>query len=430
MDRREFTKNSIMAGIGLSVVPSLNLQGGRKKNIFGNITGQDVREFLSKILYTRKEVDDYFAYRAFPFAKHSSEFGWLLRDGYSRDGVNNSISVYHYKKPDGERVMYNYANQPCRINTYGNSFTQCHQVSDHETWQEVIAAHLQEPVKNFGVGGWSVYQAYLRLLKEEKSTPAEYIIFNIYSDDHYRSLDAWRNIRVPKHKRFIEPPLPFLKVDLKNKTISEHPNPTPTKDDYYKLCDLDQSYELFKDDFVAKIRIAHNKSDEGNEDLKYKEIHALTQTHGIETSLDSNTTMSKVVSAYHRECALFSTEKIIEKIEQFAAENNKKILYVLSYPAGYLAKAYEENKRWDQSIIDFINSKNLPLVDLGQAHLDEYKLFNTGIKRYLGKYFIGHYNPLGNMFCAQTVISKLIKLLNPKPIPYQDETPDNFYLKM
>ena len=248
-----------------------------KNSILDAITEKEIRDFLSGLLYTPREVDDYFADLAFPFSKHSPEFGWLLRDAYFRDGVNKSISVYHFEKPDGERIMINYAGKPCRINTYGNSFTQCHQVSDHETWQEVLAAHLQEPVKNFGIGGWSVYQAYLRMLKEEKRTPAKYIIFNIYSDDHYRNLDAWRNIRVNKHEQFIEPPLPFMKVDLKNRTNSEHPNPTPRKEDFYKLCDLEETYEIFKDDFVTRIRIAHNKSDERNENLDYREIHELTQ---------------------------------------------------------------------------------------------------------------------------------------------------------
>lgn len=417
MNRRKFTKKGLTAGVGLSLLPVTGSTSDGEKTILDSITKKEVRDFLSGLLYTRQEVDDYFAGKAFPFSKHSPEFGWLLRDTYFRDGVNNSVSVYTYAQPNGERLMSNYADKPCRINTYGNSFTQCHQVSDHETWQEVLAAHLQEPVRNFGIGGWSVYQVYLRMIKEEERTPAEYIIFNIYSDDHYRNLDAWRNIRVNKHQRFIEPPLPFMKVDLKKRTFTEHPNPTPTQNDFYKLCDLDETYRLFKDDFVARIMIAHNKSKEHNENLDYKEIQALTQTHGIETSLD---TMSKVISAYARDCALFSTEKIIEKIELFAAEHNKKVLYVLSYPAGYIIKAHEENYRWDQSIIDFIKSKELPLIDLGQAHFDEYKQYNIDLKTYLEKYFNGHYNPLGNMFCAQAIIPDLVKLLNPKPISYDD----------
>jgi hypothetical protein len=422
MDRRTFTKTGLAAGIGMTVLPTPRIMTENQETILGSITDQEIKQFLSGLLYTKKEVDDYFADKAFPFSKHSPEFGWLLRDAHFRDGVNNSISVYNYAKPDGERLMSNYSKKPCRINTYGNSFTQCHQVSDHETWQEVLAGHFQEPVKNFGIGGWSVYQAYLRMIKEEKRTPSEYIISNIYSDDHYRNLDAWRNIRRAKHQQFIEPPLPFMKVDLKNKTYTEHPNPTPAKEDFYKLCNIDETFKIFKDDFVTKIRIAHNKSDERNENLDFKEIHALTQTHGIETALDSSTTMSKVVDAFHRECALFSTQIIIEKIEQFAKNNNKKVLFVLSYPAGYLAEAYEKNQRWDQSIIDFIHSKNLPLVDLGQAHFNEFEEFNIELKEYLSKYFIGHYNPLGNMFCAQAITNKLVEVMEPKPVSYNKNT--------
>jgi len=425
MNRREFTKNSLVAGAGITVSPALRISRIKEGSLFEDITETEIREFLKDLLYTKQEVDDYFADRAFPFSKHSPEFGWLLRDAYFRDGVNNSISVYNYKKPDGERLMSNYSDQQCRINTYGNSFTQCHQVSDHETWQEVLAAHIQEPVKNFGIGGWSVYQAYLRMLKEEKRTPAEYIIFNIYSDDHYRNLDAWRNIRRNKHVRFIEPPLPFLKVDLKNRSISEHPNPTPDKKDFYELCDLDATYELFKDDLVTKISIAHNKSKERNKNLDYREIHSLTQTHGIETSLETNATLSNVVDTYHRECALFSTKKIIEKIEDFATANGKKVLYVLSYPAGYLARATEDGERWDQSIIDFIRGKNLPLVDLGETHFEEFKQYKIELKDYLEKYFIGHYNPLGNMFCARAINGKLVSMLNPAPVPYNENT--NYY---
>jgi hypothetical protein len=45
-----------------------------------------------------------------------------------------------------------------RINTYGDSFTQCAQVSDGETWQEILAAHLGEPIGNFGVSGYGVHR--------------------------------------------------------------------------------------------------------------------------------------------------------------------------------------------------------------------------------------------------------------------------------
>jgi hypothetical protein len=57
-----------------------------------------------------------------------------------------------------KRQCHRALGRACRVHTYGDSFTHCDQVSDGETWQEFLAAHLQEPVKNFGVGGYSVFQ--------------------------------------------------------------------------------------------------------------------------------------------------------------------------------------------------------------------------------------------------------------------------------
>ncbi|MSU64618.1 MAG: SGNH/GDSL hydrolase family protein [Opitutus sp.] len=71
------------------------------------------------------------------------------------------------------------------MNTYGNSFTQCHQVSDGETRQEYLAAHLGEPIRNFGVGGYGVFQAFARLRRmEQTAVQSPYLIFNVYDDDH------------------------------------------------------------------------------------------------------------------------------------------------------------------------------------------------------------------------------------------------------
>ena len=216
--------------------------------LYGKARGQKkattARDYLREILYTRQEVDDWFAGRAFPFSKYHSEFGWLLNNARFQDGIDDSWSTYTYAADEGERIMSNYSKKTCRINTYGNSYTQCHQVSDHETWQEVLAAHLQEPVRNYGIGGWSVYQAYLRMLREEQRNPAEYIIFNIYEDDHKRNLDSWRNIRVSKHPQHIESTLPYLSVNMEEGTVTEHKNPCPTRESFYELCDLEKAWKL------------------------------------------------------------------------------------------------------------------------------------------------------------------------------------------
>ena len=53
-------------------------------------------------------------------------------------------------------------------------------------------------MKNFGVGGYSVYQAFRRMERVESGPEtASVIVLNIYDDDHFRNLDALRSIRSP-----------------------------------------------------------------------------------------------------------------------------------------------------------------------------------------------------------------------------------------
>ena len=378
---------------------------------------EEAKKYLQGILYTRQEVTDWIDKKAFPFAKYDSQLGWLLRDAIFEDGIDGSSSTYHYGKLD-ERKMIAYADKPCRINTYGDSFTQCHQVSDAETTQEILAANLCEPVRNFGVGGYGVYQAYLRMKREEKIVPADYIIFNIFDDDHYRNLDSWRNIRVRKHPRFIEPTLPYVTVNVKKNEFTEHPTPCSTEDSLYNLCDVNWVTENFKNDFSLNIMLAHQSLGKENTAEISDKLKELNHVFGIETRNDLTNVTSREVQQIHDKAALFSTMRIVELIEKFAAENNKKVLYVLSYNSQLIAEKVKNGTRFDQELVDFFNEKKLPYVDMMQMHIDDFANFNLSIEDYLERYYIGHYNPLGNFFQAFAIRDKLVPMLEPKPISY------------
>jgi len=413
MKRREFINNLLAGCAGMSLFPMT------LSKLYSNSEERAIKRYLQKILYTREEIDAWFAGKAFPFSRYHSRFGWLLNNAQFRDGIDNSLSTYTYAENDSERLMSNYKEKPCRINTYGNSFTQCHQVSDNETWQEILAAHIQEPVRNFGIGGWSVYQAWLRLQFEETRTPADVILFNIYEDDHLRNLDSWRNIRVRKHPQHIESTLPYIQVDLKRKQIRERPNPCPTMESFYHLCDLDKTVALFKDDFVLKIMLAHQQAEEENPDRAYDPMMALNRTHGIETRIDTSETLSRAADTLHRRAGLFASQKIVELIEEYALRNDKRIIYILSYPARYIKRTITTGERWDQLFISFLQDRNLTVVDLCDAHTDDYAHSKLDPETYFNQYFIGHYNPRGNFFCAYAMKDKLVETLDPKPVPYR-----------
>jgi hypothetical protein len=420
LTRRRFVSQ---AALGLAAVGALDSRAlhaaqSKSKSKAPAAGPVSARDYLRGILYTRDEVKQWLAGQAFPFAKYSSAYGWLLRDALFQDGMNGSTSVYTYGPLD-ERVTIQYRNRPCRINTYGDSYTQCHQVSDGETWQEVLAAHLQEPVRNFGVGGWSVYQAYLRMLREEQRAPAEVIVFNIYDDDHFRSLDSWRNIRVPKHERFIEPTLPYVAVNAKTGRFEERPNICPTPESVYHLCDLDWAVEKFRDDFALQIMLAHANAKSRNPELNYAGTQQFITTHGIATRIDTAEALSQTADELHRQSAFFASQKIVERVEALAAAQRKRLLWVLSYPPKSVTRFAKEGVRADQPFVDFLKRRATPVVDLMEAHMADFALFRGDIKDYVARLWVGHYNPRGNFFCAHAILPKLVELLEPKPVPYR-----------
>ena len=378
------------------------------------------REYLETILYTRKEVEEWTSGRVLPYGKtYDGLFGWVHADGRIRNGIDGSIVTYSHPGP---RRTILYADKPCRINTYGNSYTHCDQVSDGETWQEVLAAHLCEPIRNFGITGFSVYQAFLRMKKEETRTPAEFIILNIYEDDHYRNLVSWTNIsagEVPGARSGLTyPTVPHVKVNPSTGEFAEFANPCPTRRSVYNLCDASWVHETFKDDFVLKIMLARKNIREGTPEKSHAEIMDLARQHGMEVHIDGSETLRRTVDTLYTQAGLFATMRIIEKVEAFAAAHEKKVLYVLSFGSATVAKTIRGQRRFDHELVEFLNERELPYVDLLEAHLADFAALNMNLEDYLERHWISHYNPMGNFFTAFSLKDKLVETLEPKPIPY------------
>ena len=99
-------------------------------------------EYLRASAVPRSVIDGFL--RGPSWARFDPELGYVLGNFLPTDGIDGSATISTVR-PDGARTSFMYADRKCRINTYGDSFTQCHQVSDGETWQEYLAAHLGEP---------------------------------------------------------------------------------------------------------------------------------------------------------------------------------------------------------------------------------------------------------------------------------------------
>ena len=178
-------------------------------------------------------------------------------------------------------------------------------------------------------------------------------------------------------------------------------NPCPTRDSVYNLCDFDWVCANFEHDFGLEMRMAYLQVSAGK-----------TRLQAFWILYQSTTDTS--VQPSPRVCESSTRSK------QFAVASKQGVSSTYSLTAmEAITKAIDDGWRFDQQFVDFMRSKGLPVVDLMQAHDADFARFNIGLAQYLRRYFIGHYNPLGNFFTALALKDKLVEVLEPKPLPYQ-----------
>ena len=407
MKRRDFIK--LAAGTAMTT-----LSTSKADTLPTSIDTSRIRDYLRKLMPTRKQVEAFLRREQGPENlscndgwTYDSRLGWVLCNSVRSASVDNSLGFYSYEA-DGARKVINHPDKPCRIHTYGNSFTHCDQVSDGETWQEYLAAHIQEPIRNYGVGGYGVYQAYLRMLKVEKADPVKHIILNIWDDDHYRNIDSWRAIRFGRRTP-CGYTLPFLRVNVAKNRCEQVENLLPKPQDVYKLTDENFVWKTFKDDPVLHVMLALH----GGPEVVEKLLPVIADSFGFSPSQFADQPPEQIIRNMHREAALFASRNIVTWAEQFAKKANKKLILILSFGRGNNAAALTNKKPFDRTFLDWLKDKPYPIIDMRDNFRDEYQQFKPDLNTYLGRYYIGHHNPAGNFFSAWAIKDLIIGQLDP-----------------
>ncbi len=390
-------------------------------------------DFLKQAVLTREMIDRFLDETAHNWAKFDPELGYLLQAAVVRDGVDNSYTIGHYDSGTARRQQH-YAHRPGRINAYGNSFTQCHQVSDGETWQEYLAAHFGEPIRNFGIGGYGVYQAYRRMLREEETrAAAEYVILNIWSDDHRRSIYSWRWLHIAGFRRRLDQidtaneqawmfhanPWMHLRLNPATGQFEDQPNLCPTPEALYQLCDLDYVVATFRDRFDVQARLAI----EGVSDVQFEQLRDVADALSVPVDFSTAERAAHSAEAMLRHVALQSSMVVVDRMQAYTEQKGKKLLVLLSYSNNDVIRACNGENRFDQLFVDYLRDNNLNYVDTLQKHIEDYRQFNCSAQEYAARYYIGHYNPAGNHFFAFAIKNALVDWLDPKPPTYLDSGP-------
>ncbi|MGO9241990.1 MAG: hypothetical protein ACLQBJ_14395 [Bryobacteraceae bacterium] len=419
MERRDFIK---MAGVMAPLVTSAGISG-----MPATVTFQ---EFLRESAVPREVIDRFL--RGPSWARFDPELGYVLGNYLPSDGIDKSATISTIQTT-GARTSFMYAGRKCRINTYGDSFTQCHQVSDGETWQEYLAAHLGEPIRNFGMGGFGVYQAYRRMLREERTDRrAEYLILYLWGDDHIRSLLRCRHAITNRfwnhqggsmfHGNFWA----HLEMDLETGHLVEKENLLSTPSALYQMTDPQFMVDHLKDDLALELfafRLGYIR------DLDQQRVSKLAAclNYPLDWSRESalNQQLGKLLDLY----SLRATRFILGRAQEFSRLNGKKLLVILFDPYRAMAEMQKSGTRYDQEIVDYLQKEKCDYFDMNEVHLRDFKKYNLTFDEYMKEYFIGHYSPRGNHFFAYAIKDTLVKWLDPKPITYRKPNPESLDFK-
>ena len=397
--------------------------------VFGQTPQQkkSFAEYTKETVPTKKEIDVFLNETS--WARFDRDLGYILGNYMPRDGVDNSSSISTIQS-NGARTSFMYKGKPCRINTYGNSFTQCNQVNDGETWQEYLAGHLGEPVGNFGMGGFGVYQAYRRMIREEKTDHgAEYVILYIWGDDHIRSLLRCRymltkgwNERTNRTegvgKMFHGNFWAHVEINLETGKLEEKENLLPTRKSLYKMTDPDWMYEALEDDLALRMYLYKNNQ---ISDIDLKALKTLSRHLKCPVDFDGNSLRSSVVELLDK-YSFEATKYILSKAGEFASANEKKLMVIIFDPYRVTKQLLRGGIRYDREIVDFLKQNNINHIDMNLMHVEDFKSFNLSVDDYFKRYFIGHYSPAGNHFFAYSIKDRIVEWLDPKPTPDEEST--------
>ncbi|MFC1735822.1 hypothetical protein ACFL1X_06875 [Candidatus Hydrogenedentota bacterium] len=385
---------------------------------------QSYEKYLRESAVPRETLDVFLDPDTLTYVKFDAEMGYVHANSIARNGLDNSLTISTNQK-NGARTAHMYAYRPCRINTYGDSLTECSQVNDGETWQEYLAAHLGEPVRNFGVGGYGTYQAYLRMLRVEKTdAAADNVVLYLAADDHCRSVMRCRHAvicRVWDHMGGFQFHNNFwanIEMDLDAEKFVERENLLSTPESLYKMTYPDFMVEALKDDLMVQLNVAGSVDPKS---LDLERISALADILG-EPHLDISgpeavrESATRLTDAY----GFASARRVLDLTLDFCRERGKTLMVLTMLPKA-MGAVLNNKPRYDQTILDYLADKELPHFDMIRAHFEDYQNFTGPFEEYMKRYLIGHYSPAGNHFFAFSMKDVLIEMLEPKPITYRDD---------
>ena len=353
------------------------------------------------------------------FSSFDKELGWCPQPGSEKvkfdlimpQKLKGDMS-YSFDQ-DGGRTCHCDPGVEHLISTYGDSFCFCREVSDEDTWQNILAKKLGIQVSNFGGGNYGLDQSLLRLKRNYPRHPTPIVVIAVTPYTFERILSVWRHYSEPGNVLAVKPRFKLVEGRL---TLIE--NIITDKNQFMSLRtrkgsfrSLDENYAYFKANYgfkksnladlilspgkmsyIFQVLIGKKKGDNYHTKLKQQYLASLASRK------DVRELFAKLVEDFHSDARQMGFTPVFMMLPDMA-----NISYM------------QENGSYYQDMLDSLR-KSLPsllMIDFYQ-HLEGRKDLNT--------LFVGskwHYSPKGNKLLTEVleaVLETPIKQLKRKEL--------------
>jgi hypothetical protein len=303
--------------------------------------------------------------------------GWtILPNGAARGAYANEA---------GFRADREYSPNPpkgmIRISAYGDSFTHCDDVGNHETWQHYLEQKVNGvEALNFGVDGYGPDQALLRYRQFRTRYKSDVVLIGVLTENINRVVNVFRPFY------FSETGLPLTKPRfvLTDSGMQLVENPIRTREEYRKLLESPQKFwaSFAQQDFwyrhrtirwplglLATMKILHKSADREREQL-YKDPQAVKL-------------LFEILRQFHAEVR---------------AEKARPIIAIFSGRQMHYSRG---GRHPHQPLLDLLDAHGLEYLDLAQAFENDWRSVAEGHRTPL------HHTPRENELIAQFIIAKL-----------------------
>lgn len=326
-----------------------------------------------------------------------SDLGWSYPPNLIFRDLNG-VS-YHYG-PTGERLTCTSFPSDL-IASYGDSFTNCAEVPDHETWQTFLGSVVKRNVLNYGVNGFGTDQAYL-LYSRHTNLQAPIVMLCIFPENINRVVNVYRTFYIYNDPLCLTKP----RFGFSEGTTVLRTNPVKSVDGIQKLSDPAFVAEIGSHDYWYQLA--------GKlPGLGFPYIYSVVQwrdvlARSIKASLCRH--FKGIVPPTFNQDLYQETEPlgvmchIVDEFVSLAHKRDQYPIVVIIPHTDYVREVLELVASRTDPLIEYMKSRNYFFMDLVRAMAD----MNPTIQQ-LDSWYQGHATPEGNLVTARLMSKSLDK---------------------